>query len=406
MGSGANGDSRCAWCRAFAHPARSRGDERRRHHLRLPAQHLRVRGDPSPGAGRGPSRDRRLQHLRGDRRGGAAIASGHPPAQARAAGGAHRGHGLRGADRAWTLRGHARGRAGPGQRGEAQRTGLARAPGRAGARAVRHRRRGEGRRQRHHDGDADGDAPHRRRRRARARLRAGAERLRPPLHLLHHPLWPRQFAFGADGRGGRAGAHAVRARLSRSRPHRRRSHQLRRQSSGRAEAWHAGQADPQTRAGARAVAALVDRFGRSRSRPARCVCERRTADAASAPVAAVGRRSHPEADEAPAPARRCHRLLPAGAPPAARRGVRRRHHRRLPDRNRGHVRPLARSGRGMRADASACVSVLAAAGDAGRAYAPACIRHRQGSRAPAARKRRGGDAPASRCAGRRSRARC
>ena len=96
----------------------------------------------------------------------------------------------------------------------------------------------------------------------------------------------------------------------------------------------------------------------------------------------------------------------AGAPPAARRGVRRRHHRRLPDRNRGHVRPLARSGRGMRADASACVSVLAPAGDAGRAYAPACIRHRQGSRAPAARKRRDGAAPASRCAGGRSRARC
>ena len=160
-----------------------------------------------------------------------------------------------------------------------------------------------------------------------------------------------------------------RVRLSRSRPHRRRSHQLRRQSSGRAEAWHAGQADPQTRAGARAVAALVDRFGRSRSRPARCVCERRTADAASAPVAAVGRRSHPQADEAPAPARRCHRLLPAGAPAAARCGIRRRHHRRLPDRNRGHVRPLARSGRGMRADASPCVSVLAPAGDAGRAHA-------------------------------------
>ena len=113
--------------------AQRSGHERRRHHLRLPAQHLRVRGDPSPGAGRGPARDRRLQYLRGDRRGGAAIASGHPPAQARAADGAHRGHGLRGADRAWTLRGHARGRAGPGQRGEAQRPGLARAPGRAGA---------------------------------------------------------------------------------------------------------------------------------------------------------------------------------------------------------------------------------------------------------------------------------
>jgi hypothetical protein len=32
------------------------------------------------------------------------------------------------------------------------------------------------------------------------------------------------------------------------------------------------------------------------------------------PLAAVGRRSHPEAHEAPAPARRRHRLLRAGAP--------------------------------------------------------------------------------------------
>ena len=35
----------------------------------------------------------------------------------------------------------------------------------------------------------------------------------------------------------------------------------------------------------------------------------------------------------------------AGAPAAARCRVRRRHHRRLPDRDRGHVRALARSGR-------------------------------------------------------------
>ena len=39
---------------------------------------------------------------------------------------------------------------------------------------------------------------------ARPRLRRGAERLRPSLHLLHHPLRPRQFALGADGRRGRA----------------------------------------------------------------------------------------------------------------------------------------------------------------------------------------------------------
>jgi len=35
--------------------------------------------------------------------------------------------------------------------------------------------------------------------RAAARLRAGAERLRPSLHVLHHPVRPRQFAFGAMG---------------------------------------------------------------------------------------------------------------------------------------------------------------------------------------------------------------
>ena len=66
----------------------------------------------------------------------------------------------------------------------------------------------------------------------------------------------------------------------------------------------AGEADPETRAGARAAAALLDRFGGGRSRPARCVRKRRAADAAPASLAAVGRRSHPEAHEAPAPARR------------------------------------------------------------------------------------------------------
>ena len=53
----------------------------------------------------------------------------------------------------------------------------------------------------------------------------------------------------------------------------------------------------------------------------------------------------PQAHEAAAPARRCHRVLRAGAAAAARHGVRRRHHRRLPDRDRRHVRALARAGR-------------------------------------------------------------
>ena len=68
---------------------------------------------------------------------------------------------------------------------------------------LRRRRRRAGPRQRHHVGARDRGAPDRGHGRPRARLRRGAERLRPPLHLLHHPLRPRQFALGADGRGGR-----------------------------------------------------------------------------------------------------------------------------------------------------------------------------------------------------------
>ena len=76
----------------------------------------------------------------------------------------------------------------------------------AGARRFRSRRRAEGDRQRHHGGQGNRAASGRRFRGPHPRLRAGAERLRPPLHLLHHSVWPRQFALGADGRGGRRGA--------------------------------------------------------------------------------------------------------------------------------------------------------------------------------------------------------
>ena len=61
--------------------------------------------------------------------------------------------------------------------------------------------------------------------RARA-YRADPERLRPPLHLLHHPLWPRQFALGADGRRGGPGEAPRRRRLQRGRALRRRHDQL------------------------------------------------------------------------------------------------------------------------------------------------------------------------------------
>ena len=77
-------------------------------------------------------------------------------------------------------------------------------------------------------------APDRRHRRARARVHPDAERLRSPLHLLHHPLWPRELALGPDGRGGRAGAQARRERLPRGGADRRRHHELWREPAGRA----------------------------------------------------------------------------------------------------------------------------------------------------------------------------
>ena len=82
----------------------------------------------------------------------------------------------------------------------------------------------------------------------------------------------------------------------------------------------------------------------------------------------------------------------AGAAAAAGRGVRRRHHRRLSDRDRGHVRPLARSGRRMRAHPAPRLPVLAAARHAGGAHAAGRARGRQGARAAAAREGRGGAA--------------
>ena len=90
---------------------------------------------------------------------------------------------------------------------------------------------------------------------------AGAERLRSPLHLLHHPVRARQFAVAAGGRSGSTGAPPGRARLSRDRAHRRRHHRLR---GRRHAAGRAGQAHPQGNPRARAPAAVVDRFGRGR----------------------------------------------------------------------------------------------------------------------------------------------
>jgi hypothetical protein len=53
----------------------------------------------------------------------------------------------------------------------------------------------------HHAGAGDGATPRARICRAIACVRRGAERVRSPLHLLHHTLWPREQPLGA----GRAG---------------------------------------------------------------------------------------------------------------------------------------------------------------------------------------------------------
>ena len=118
--------------------------------------------------------------------------------------------------------------------------------------------------QRHHVGARDGARHDRRLRLARPRLCAGPERVRSPLHLLHHPLRSRAVALGSGRRGRGAGAPAGRSGLSRDRADRRGHHVLRRRPAGRHDAGHAGAPRPAPRAGAQAPSAVVDRPGRSR----------------------------------------------------------------------------------------------------------------------------------------------
>ena len=213
----------------------ARRREHRGHHFRLPAQCLRVRSHSPPCGSGGPRRCRHRQYLRGHRGSRAPGPPGDPPGKARAARrprssspAAPRRLPPRAlppcpksiASSATTPRWNAT-------------TWIGRARGVARTR-LRHRRRREDRRQRHHVGDGDGGASDRGHRGARTRLCAGAERLRPSLHLLRHSLWPRQFALGADGRGRGAGPPPRRQRLSRGRVDRRRSHELWRRPAGRA----------------------------------------------------------------------------------------------------------------------------------------------------------------------------
>ena len=152
----------------------------------------------APRARRRAARRRDRPHLRRHRRGRAAGPAGHPPAAARAARGADRGHGLRRAGRRRRLRRHARGRPRRRQRREAAAetwAGLPEAPRLAG--------------RRHHAGAGDGGASGRRLRRPHARLSRGPAGLRPPLHLLHHPLSAAAPAGACRPSGSSAQARAL-----------------------------------------------------------------------------------------------------------------------------------------------------------------------------------------------------
>ena len=122
-------------------------------------------------------------------------------------------------------------------------------------------------------------------RRPRPRLRPGPAGLRPPLHLLRHPLWPRPVAQRADRRHRRAGAAAGGAWLPRGGADRRRHHQLRARPAGRPEPRPDGAPAAGAGAGAAPPAAVLARPGRGGRRPLAADRDRAAADAASAPVA-------------------------------------------------------------------------------------------------------------------------
>ena len=315
----------------------------------------------------GVDRRRGGQHLRRDRRSGAAGAPDHPQAAPRAAG--------RDASSS------------PAARRRPSRKASPRCPRSIACSATRRsfrgklgraRCRGQDLRRRHHGGDG-----------RRRRIASTASRATPARSCRC-----RTAAITAAPSASSRSAAAIRARCRWPTWSRRRAGSPRTATreivlTGVDITSYAQPADASAllvkqvlreRAGAQAAAAVVDQFGRGRRRSARRARKRAAADAASASVAAGRRRHDPQAHEAAAFARRRDCVLRHGAAAAAGRGVRRRHHRRLPDRDRGDVRPLARSRRRMRPDAAARVSVLAAARHAGRAHAAGPRRRDQGAR--------------------------
>ena len=156
-------------------------------------------------------------------------------------------------------------------------------------------------------------APDRRLRRRAPRLRADPERLRPPLHVLHHPLRPRTVALGAGRRGGRADPQLVEAGYAEVVLT---GVDITRYGADLPGAMTLGTPRapyPAAGAGAAAPAPVLHRPGRGRRRTDRRHRRRAAADAASASVAAGRRRLILKRMKRRHLARRRHRLLRRGA---------------------------------------------------------------------------------------------
>ena len=206
-------------------------------------------------------------------------------------------------------------------------------------------------------------------RRPHPRLRAGAERLRSPLHILHHPFGrgnSRSVPMGAVVAQVR---RLVEQRLSRDRADRRRHHQLWRGLPGAPKLGTLVQADPQARAGtARLRLSSIDSVEADRDLIDAFADEPRlmphlhlSLQAGDDLILKRMKRRHLRADAIAfcAQVRRLRPDVVFGADIIA----------GFPTETEDDVRALARSRRGMRADAPARLSVLAAPRHAGGAHA-------------------------------------
>ena len=347
----------------------------------------------------GLGRCRALQHLRGHRRSRPPGAAGDPAGAARQSGGDDHRLRLRGADRSESLCRHAGGRPRPRQCGE------------AGTRRVTSRQPRE-------DVGADIRVDDIMAVRETAgHLVEGIDgRCRAFVEIQNGCDHRCTFCIIPFGRGPSRSVpmasvveqirSLVARRLPRGRADRRRHHRLWRRPAGAAEP-SAGWCERSSATCRSSTGCGFPRSTRSRSTTTLLVADRRggTADAASPSLAPARRRHDPEAHEAPPFARRRGRFRVEGAAPAAGRRLRRRPHRRLPDRDARRCSSSALSiVDELRAHPPPRLPVLAAPRNAGGADAAG--RPRLSSRSAPRGSARKGAARPRRAPRRRSRARC